>query len=396
MNFSTTLLTAVFFSLLTAAAPLSAQVTLQPVQPQSTPATEKEPEAPAPERVIIERDAMKLIDPKVYQVPLRLVPSKFITVVSPATGVISNFAVKPGDRLSAQAELFSLENSVQELQVQQAQAEVEAKKARLAQAKRGADADAKAIAEAELKVAELGLQIAKARLEKTIIRAEDAAEVYRTYAVPGELVTLYQKIVDIGDPNTMTVEIPVNRADVEQGGTVNIKIEDQEAAAKVVAILPAAQEFEPLRDLFDSLASARLEIDNRDKKLKAGQAVYISSIPRETVTEVANATIVSTEEGQRKVQVIRKNVVRDIPVTVLAPVGAERSYIMGQFQADDELIHKSSIPLEKFGAAQESGKVMRGAIVELADGTQLSQKVADEKGSDDGSTTGAPKNVGGF
>jgi len=376
MNVSLTLSAIVFLSLLAAASPLAAQVRTQPAQPPDAQATEKTEAEPAPERVIIERATLNLIDPKVYQVPLRLLPSNYITVVSPATGVISSFSVRPGDRLSAQSELFRLDNEIPELQVQQAQAEVEARKARLAQAKRGADADAKLAAEAELKAAEVGLQIAKARLEKTIIRTEQPTEVFRTYAVKGELVTLYQKVVDIGDPNTMTVEIPVDRADVAQDGTVSIKIEDQEVEAKVVAILPPAKEFEPLRDLFDSLASARLEIDNRDKKLKAGQAVYVSSIPRETVAEVSNSTIISSEEGQRKVQVIRKHVVRDIPVTVLAPVGADRSYISGQFQAGDELIHTTSIP--------------------LADGTQLSQKTLNPAGSDSDSAAGPKKNVGGF
>jgi hypothetical protein len=363
-----------FLSLLAAAPPLSAQVRPQPVQSQGSQ-NEEETETPAPEQVIVEREAMKLIDPKVYQVPLQLRPSSFITVVSPATGVISNFSVKPGDKLSAQTELFRLEDDIQELQVRQAEADVAAKQARLAQAKKSGDAEAQAVAQAELKVAEVGLQIANAHLEKTIVRNQEPAEVFRTYAVKGELVTLHQKIVDIGNPSTMTVEIPVNRADVEKDGTIDIKIEDQQVEAKVAAVLPPAEKFEPLRDLYDSLASARLEIDNRDGRLKAGQAVYVSSIPRQTVAEVRNSAIISAEEGQRKVQVIRKSIVRDIAVTVLAPVGADRSYISGPFQADDELVLTTSIP--------------------LADGTQLSPKGEDQTASE-GPTTRPRKSVGGF
>ena len=59
----------------------------------------------------------------------------------------------------------------------------------------------------------------------------------------------------------------------------------------------------------------------------------------------------------RKVQVIRENTVRDIAINVLAPIGADRSYISGPFQASDELILASSQPLE--------------------DGTQLAPKYAD-------------------
>lgn len=373
MNCSIARSAIVSLALLAAASPLSGQVRPQPVQSQNSE-TEEGTESPAPEQVIVEREAMKLIDPQVYQVPLQLLPSRFITVVSPATGVISQLSVKPGDQLSAQAELFRLKNDIQELQVKQAEAEVAAKQARLAQAGKGGDTDARAVAEAELKVAEVGLQIANARLEKTIVRTEEAAEVFRTYAVNGELVTLYQKIVDIGDPSRMTVEIPVERADVEQDGSISIKVEDRDVEGTVTAVLPPAEAFEPLRDLYDSLASARLEIENRDRRLKAGQAVYVSSIPREPVAEVRNSTVISGEEGQRKVQVIRKSVVRDIPVTVLAPVGADRSYVSGAFQADDELILTTSIP--------------------LADGTQLSPKAVDPAAAD--GATGPRKSTGGF
>lgn len=371
MNFPTAPSAIVLLCLLGVASQLPAQVrTPAPAQPQSTDDNAQQ----APEQVIIEREAMKLIDPEVYQIPLQLIPSDFITVVSPATGVIADIPVKPGDQLIAQSELFHLQDNAQELQVKRAEAQLALQQLRFDQAKKKGDADAQAVAAAEVKVAEVELQIANAQLEKTIVRTIEPSEVFRTYAVKGELVSLYQRVLDIGDSSVMTVEIPVNRADVKQDGTIKIKVEDQEVDAKVVAVLPPAEMFEPLRDLYDSLASARLEIDNRTHQYKAGQAVYVSSIPREIVSEVSNSTIISEEEGQRKVQIIRKHIVRDIPVSVLAPVGADRSFISGPFQQGDELILTSSLP--------------------LADGTQLSPKVTNQAGTGQ-STTPNPR-AGGF
>lgn len=350
---------------------LPAQV--RTTSPTQTP-TAQEPTPQGPEQVIVEREAMKLIDPEVYQVPLKLLPSNFISVVSPATGMISALPVKAGDQLSAQTELFRLQDKTQELQVKRAEAKVELQQLLLDQAKKKGDADAQAVAAAELKVADLELQIATAQLEKTVVRTDAASEVFRTYAVKGELVSLYQKVMDIGDPTKMVVEIPVNRADVKQDGTISIKVEDEEIEGKVVAVLPPAERFEPLRELYDSLASARVEIENRNRKLKAGQAVYVSSIPREAVSEVPNSAIVSEEEGKRKVQIIRKNVVRDIIISVLAPVGADRSFVTGSFQPEDELILTTSLP--------------------LADGTQLSPKVTNQSAS--GQSGNPNPRAGGF
>jgi len=46
--------------------------------------------------------------------------------------------------------------------------------------------------------------------------------------------------------------------------------------------------------------------------------------------------------GQRKVQVLRELVVRDLPVTLMGSVGVERVFVSGPFADGDEVIYESS------------------------------------------------------
>jgi len=338
-----------------AALSVSESVAAQTPRAQTASGTEAAEDA-SPEQVIVQREAVTIIDPLKYQVPLRLLPSRFVTVVSPRDGVIDALNAQPGGELTPQSELFRLESEAESLHVKHAESLVELHQLKLAQAKKKDDAEAVALAEAELKVANVALELANYKLEQAVRRTEFDATVFRVYAIEGQFVVANQKILEIGDPSVMQVEIPVNREDAKAGEIISFQVEGEEVEGKIVSVLPALDRFEPLRDLYDSLASARVEIDNASGDYKMGQAVYVSSIPRENVAEVENSAITAGEEGQRKVQVIRENVVRDLPINVLAPVGADRSYISGPFLAGDELILSTSQP--------------------LADGTQLAPKTS--------------------
>jgi len=327
--------------------------------------------APA-EQVIVQREAISIINPEKYQIPLQLKPSNFVTVVSPRHGIIDDLNIKPGSTLTPQSEVFRLKNEAEVLMLKKAEAKVALQQLKLDQAKQAKEAGLIAVAEAELKVANIDLELSQFRLEQAVRRTENRATVFRVYAVEGEFVTANQKIADLGDPSVMLIEIPINREDAKAGESVSFKVEEKEVEGKVVSVLPPAERFEPLRDLYDSLASAVVEIENRSGIYKAGQAVYVPAIPRENVAEVSNTSITAGEEEKRKVQVIRENVVRDLLISVLAPVGSDRSYISGPFQQGDELILSTSQP--------------------LADGTQLAPRsggAASPMGTNN--NTGAPR-----
>jgi membrane fusion protein, multidrug efflux system len=343
-----------------------------PTEAQTPSRTEEgDPAQAPPEQVIVEREAINVINPEKYQIPLQLKPSQFVTVVSPRHGVIDDLNIKPGSTLTPQSEIFRLKNEAEALLVKRAEATVALQQLKLEQSKRTKEADQITVAEAELKVANVELELAKFHLEQAVRRTELRATVLRVYAIEGEFVTANQKIADLGDPSVMVIEIPVNREDAKEGESVSFMVEEKEIEGKVVAVLPPAERFEPLRDLYDSLASAVVEVENRSGIYKAGQAVYVPAIPRDNVAEVANTSITAGEDGKRKVQVIRENVVRDLLITVLAPIGADRSYISGPFQQGDELILTTSQP--------------------LSDGTQLAPRTASDTPATGTATPGATR-----
>lgn len=121
-----------------------------------------------------------------------------------------------------------------------------------------------------------------------------------------------------------------------------IKIESAEVEAKIDAVLPLDAKFGAIRDVFESVASAVLLVDNADGKFKAGQSVYVPLIPRQPVAEVPASSIGNLPDGQRKVQVVRHMVVRDIPVVLMGSVGLNRLFVSGPFAEGDEVIYESS------------------------------------------------------
>ncbi|HUG19493.1 MAG TPA: hypothetical protein VMM56_10970 [Planctomycetaceae bacterium] len=317
--------------------PADAQVTPAPGGTQATPA-----ETPAEATIIVQRRAMRFLDPVKYQAHLKIMPSQYIQIIAPRDGVITDVSVEPGRKIESRTEMFRFEAAEEELLVKEAQAELALEKLKLSQAQ---SAEAKALAEAAIAIAETRVALAELRRERSSVRTEREAVVYRVYAVPREFVTKNQVLAETGIPDVMQVEIPMRRSEAVKGNTVTITVEDREIDAKVAQVFPASKAFEPLHDIYDSLVSARLEIDNKAGNFEAGQTVYVPLIPRDYVTEVPNASIAAAEEGVRKIQVLRDLVVRDIEVKVLAPIGAAESFVSGKFEEGDELIVSSSVTL---------------------------------------------------
>ena len=146
----------------------------------------------------------------------------------------------------------------------------------------------------------------------------------------------------VGDMTALMVEMPVDRNATKAGQPIEIKVEDRTVPATVDAILPLAPRFEALRDLVPSAASAVLVVPNTDGRLRAGQTVYSQFVPRDVVADVPNSCITNSPDGNHKVQVLRNNVVRDVPIATLAAVGSDRSFISGAFDPSDEVIESAS------------------------------------------------------
>ncbi|QDU37055.1 Multidrug resistance protein MdtN [Maioricimonas rarisocia] len=294
-----------------------------------------------PQQVIIERTPVQLRDPKTYSVSLSLEPIREIDLVAVADGVTGAVQVQLGGAASRQAEAVRLDSAERQLELERAKALF-----RVAQAEQratsGGDANAVEAAEGRLEAARAELRLAEHRLDATVVRFPFDGKVMGVHVVPGQFVRAGQPLVTLADTSKMRVAIPVDRTAVNEGDTVDIKIETDTVQAKVETIVPLKAEFEPLRELFVSVATAVLVLENGDGKLKAGQTVFADMIPRQPVMEVPTSTLANMEEGGRKVQVIRDGFVRDIPVKLLGQVGEEHVFVSGRFSAADELVLSSS------------------------------------------------------
>jgi hypothetical protein len=158
----------------------------------------------------------------------------------------------------------------------------------------------------------------------------------------GQFVRAGDPIAVVADNSKMKVEIPVDRALAEIGKPFSLKIESNEVDGKIDAVLPLPSKFDVLRELFDSIASVVVVIDNSDGRIKVGQTVYAPLIPRQPVMEVPVTAIGNLADGHRKVQVLRQSVVRDISVALLGQVGTGRVFISGPFADGDEVIYEST------------------------------------------------------
>lgn len=292
--------------------------------------------------VVIKREAAQLRDPKSYHVALQLRPVRAVELTSPIDATVAAIESGPGAKLEAQTTVLRLMATEQQLELARAKALYRVAQLELAGAKKSGDADQTALAEARLEAAKADLDLATFRHERSVIRMPFSATVYRVHVVDGQFVRAGDTLAAIGDASRLQVEIPVDRNTTKAGEPLEIRIEDQTVQGNVKAILPPADRFEPLRELVDSIASALVEIDNAGGKFSAGQTVYAPLVPRQPVTEIANSALINSEDGERKVRVVRSGVVRHLPVTLRGAVGDERVMVSGPFESGDEVVTSAS------------------------------------------------------
>lgn len=293
-------------------------------------------ESAAKNAVVIERAPVVFRDPARYQVNLHLEPVRQLTLAAAIDGVVSSLQSKVGEEITPQAEAIRLDARVAQLKAQRAQAALRAANADLASAKE------KAAAEARVEIAQADLELADLEKSFTVIRSPMKGVISAILVAEGQFVRAGQPLAVVTDPETLTVSIPIDGKAQKAGDAIEIKVEDANVSATIESVLPLLPAFDPLRDLFVSPATGRIVLENKNGKLRAGQTVHSPMIPRLPVAEVPNSAIVNAEQGGRKVQVIREGFVRDIPVQLLGPVGADHVFVSGRFGASDELVSKAS------------------------------------------------------
>ncbi|HEY0983445.1 MULTISPECIES: efflux RND transporter periplasmic adaptor subunit [unclassified Schlesneria] len=317
------------------------------------------PLATTGEQVVIKREATRVIDPHKYRVPLAVEANQTVTLVAPFDGLVKQLAAKTNSRVQAQGEVVRLDNSVQKLRLAHAQAML--KKAIAEQKAAGKEEITAELAQAGVDIAKIDVELAQSLLDLATIRAPFAGEVQRVLVTEGQFLRAGDPVAIVADSSKVKVEIPVERAQAENGKSFPLKIEGVEVQGKIDQVLPLPARFDVLRELFDSIASVQVVVDNNGEKIKAGQTVFVPLIPRQPVTEVPVTAVGNLPDGNRKIQVVRQYVVRDIPVTVLAQVGGSRVFVSGPFAEGDEVIYESSHQLgDGFQLKPSSGTSVAG------------------------------------
>jgi RND family efflux transporter MFP subunit len=331
------------------------------------------PVAAPGDTVVIKREAVAPVDPQKYRTSLYLMPIRTLTLVAPTSGIVRGLAVKTGQPLQAQTEAVRLDNTTQKLRLKRAQALY--KVAVLEMERLAASAEQKELMQARVDAAKAEVELAEYELELASIRMPFAGEVLRFLVSEGQFVKAGDPVAQAGDTLKLQVEIPVERSQVVEGKSFPLKIEGEEVEAQVQAVLPLDPKFDPLRDLFDSLASAVVVIDNAKRRFQPGQTVHVPLIPRHPVAEVPSGAVANRSDGGRKVQVLRNDVVRDVPVVLMGSVGVDRLFVSGPFAPGDEVIFESSHQLgDGFPVKAATAKARR------TDGTAGSP-AAEPKGS---------------
>ena len=296
------------------------------------------PVATTGDQVVIKREACRVVEPSRYRVPLSLEAISTVTLVAPFDGTIKQIISKANSKLQSQGDVIRFDNTDQKLRLDRAQAAMKLASLEL----RRASKEEEDLAQAKVDLAKFDVDIAKSVAEKTTVRMPFAGEVQRILVAEGQFVRAGDPIAIVADPKIMKVEIPVDRAAAVNGKALGIKIEADDVEGKIDAVLPLPGKFESLRDLFDSIASVQVVVENPTDRYKVGQTVYAPMIPRQPVVEVAVSAVGNLPDGQRKVQVVRQNIVRDISIRVLGQVGSNRVFVSGAFAEGDEVIYESS------------------------------------------------------
>jgi multidrug efflux pump subunit AcrA (membrane-fusion protein) len=338
--------------------------------------------------VVIKREAIRLTDPREYHASMSLHAAKSVDFVAPVDGVVRTVTAKPGMKLKTQGDAFRLDDTRAAIVLKRARANVQAAQAekKLAQAK--GDADLVAVAEARLESAQAEAELAQFDSEQMIVRAPFSGDVLRVNVADGQFVRAGERLGVLVDPAKLWAEVPVERANAAVGSTIDIKIEATVVKAKVESVTALSEKFDALRELTVSPASAVVSVDNTGGKFFAGQTVYSDLIPRTPVALVSTSSVSNATEGERKVKVLRDNVIRDVTVRIMAKIGTESVYVSGRFNEGDEIVVYSSRDLV-------DGTPLR-ALAGVAPGSGKSKSAGNKSAGSTGKGTTGPKSQEGF
>lgn len=219
-----------------------------------------------------------------------------VVLGTPASGIVTQVNVQPGDAVEAGQQLLQLDTRVAQAQLRAARSAVRKLAQQRAEAQREWDR-AKALyertvlSEHELQIAEIGfanadaeyehaqaaLVAAEVALEVHSLQAPFAARVLAVHTAPGQAVVNAQQVqplVTVAERGKLRARAAVNAAQaaaLSAEGAASVRLDDQRFDARIVQIGS-----EPLGAERPALYSVAVEFDvPNDSRLRAGQAAIL-------------------------------------------------------------------------------------------------------------------------
>ncbi|HEX8200504.1 MAG TPA: HlyD family efflux transporter periplasmic adaptor subunit [Isosphaeraceae bacterium] len=317
--------------------------------PGQSPSRTQAPPAPATARV--ETAPLALIPPERYQVPAPLEPARRVALVAPADGILQAISVPIGTTVREGQELVQLDRTEAAARLKIAQAGVKEMVAALEGVRGtgpaiGPQRSTIAMAEARVEAAQGQVELAQVALDRCTLRAPFAGRLLAAPVSPGQYVTKGTTIAELAEVARLRVLLPVDRTAVTKDVALELEVEGKAASGTVRAVLPLPEAFAPLRELATPLAAAWVELANADGALEPGQRVRSPFLPNAPLAVVPGRALRPAGGASGPgLQVIRHELVTDVPVAVLGEPGPGRVQVSGALRPGDALIVEASVPL---------------------------------------------------
>jgi multidrug efflux pump subunit AcrA (membrane-fusion protein) len=291
----------------------------------------------------IEAIPLELTMPDRFQISEALEPIRRVTLIAPADGMVRAMEARLGSAVQESKEVAQLDRTEASARLKVATAEVKEKEALVK-----SRTPPQEIYQAQLDAAQARAELAKLELDRCTLRAPFAGRITSLPVCTGQYVLKGTVIAELADVTSLKTLEVVDRRHVTTGSTLTVKVEDQEVTGKVQAIVPLPESYAALRELATPFAAAWVVVPNVSGELSPGLRVRSTNVPSTPIAAVAKRAI-KHEEGRggesAMVQVIRNDLVVNVPVQVLGEIALDRVQITGRLRMADALIISTSVPL---------------------------------------------------
>ena len=304
---------------------------------------------------------LELTDPDRYHVPAVLEPVRQVTLVATADGVVRSQDAKAGASVRENQEVAQMDRGEAAARLKIAQAELKEAQSTLLASKQNASAPGPDRALPTLDVAQARLEAAQARaelaqivLDRCALRAPFAGRIVVSKVSDGQYVSKGTVVAELADVSSLRVLVPVRRAGVTVGGTVNLTVEGQPVAGKVQALVPLPESLATLRELASPFTAAWIVVPNASGAFEPGERALSPDLPVAPIADLPAHALKAGDKARTQnleagsaatLQVIRNEYVTDVPVRVIGKPGPDRVQVTGSLRPTDALIVSSSVPL---------------------------------------------------